>query len=258
MLSVLMRSTKEVEMADDQNSNEKPPEDKYLNLKSEMSRKTANLEQMLAAQNAKSEALMQAVIQMQQAKAKAKQDISTSDDEIDDIGVDPIDDPKKFAKRVEQRATQKAVQYAEQRAQEQARSQSEQQGALLTLASDYPELNDIGSDLYKQALELSRQMPDSYRNSAVGLKAAVREAAANLGVLPVSKRSKKDEQDDDSFNVDSSSSRGGKKRSNKDAEGEVPQDTLAWAELLGRPINDPKYIERLKKATQRKDWKRFK
>ncbi len=245
-------------MADDQNGT--PPEsgDDIKNIKSEFARKTENLQKMLADQNARSEAMMQAIIQMQQAKAAAKQDISTSEDELDNIGVDPIDDPKKFAKIVTQRATERAIKAASEQAQESARANQEQQSTLVKLAGEYPELNQVDSDLYKKALELSRQMPESYRNSSIGLKAAVREAAAELGVLPVNKRSKKDSDSDD-FTVDSGSSenrRATQKRASKDDE--LDPTTLAWAELLGRPVNDPKYIESLKKTAQRKDWKRYK
>jgi hypothetical protein len=229
------------------------PPDEIKNIKSEFARKTDNLQKMLEEQNKRSEAMLQAMIQMQQQKAAAQQDIASSEDEYD-VGVDPIDDPKKFAAKVAAKAAEKATRQVNEQNAANHRVQQEQQAALLSLVSDYPELNDVASDLYKQALQLTNAMPDSYRNSSIGLKAAVREAAANLGVLPVSKRTKTGDTDD--FSVDSPKTE--RKQRRNESEPEIDPNALAFAELLGQPVNDPKYLERLKQASKRKDWKRYK
>ena len=244
-------------------ADEKPAEgtpdsgDDLKNIKSEFARKTSNLEKMLADQNARSEQMMQAMIQMQQQRAANKQDSAVSQDDLDEIGVDPIDNPKEFAKRVLKQATANALKATDARATENSRANNEQQSTLLSLAAEYPELNDPNSDIYKSALEISKNMPDQYRSTSVGLKAAVREAAANLGVLPVNKRDKKSNSDD--FSVDSGSGEGRKSRdSKKESDGDIDPTARAFAELLGRPVKDPKFIERLKEASKRKDWKRYK
>lgn len=244
-------------MADEKDeSTQKPPEDRLYNLKMETSRKMEALQAQLAEQNKRSEAMLQAMIQLQQQKAAAKQDIASSEDEFD-VGIDPIDDPKKYAARVAAKAAEKATKKVQEEQARASQVQAEQQAALLNLVGDYPELNDANSELHKQALQLSQSMPEGYRNSSIGLKAAVREAAANLGVLPVSKRTKTNDSDD--FSVDSGAAEGRQsKRSTKKDDSEVDSNMLAFAELLGRPVDDPKYIERLKKTAQRKDWKRFK
>jgi hypothetical protein len=235
--------------------------DEIKNIKSEFARKTEAIQRQLEEQNRRSEAMLQAMIGIQQQKAASKQDISTTEDEID-VGIDPIDNPKKYAARVIAKAAESAAAAARSQVETQVnsvqRSQAEQQSTLLTLASDYPELNDINSDLYKQALQISNTMDATTRSSSVGLRAAVREAAANLGVLPMAKR--KRESDLDDFTVDGSTNSGDRerKRNKKAADDELDANSIAFAGLLGQPVNDPKYIERLKATAKRKNWRSYK
>lgn len=224
-----------------------PPEDPIKNLKSEMSRKQENITNQLNQQQAKIEAIMQAVLAQQQAQSRQA---SAPEKEID-----PIEDPKGFAKRVREEAKREAMQEVQQYSQSQAQQQASQQQVLNQLVQDYPELNDRSSELFIKAQEIQATMTEQERYSPTAIRAAVREAAGEVGLLPMKKRKK---SDIDNFTVDSSgaSQTQGQRRQAKEAE--LAPETLAFAEAIGMNVNDPKYLASLKKTAQRKNWGKFK
>lgn len=227
-------------------------EDPIKQIKSEFARKTENLTQTLAAQNARIEQLMQAVIQQQNQRSEPPPRRETEPE------IDPYQDPKGYRKQVAAQAVAEARQAAADQAQQAALSQQEQNTALSALLVDYPELNDRTSELYAKAMEYANALPQGQRNTGVGLKAAVRDAAADLGIQSIKHRVKKDSSNDD-FTVDSGSSKGKSSSSeNRSRSEKLPQEMLEFAALLGRPVDDPKYIERLKGHANRKNWNRYK
>jgi hypothetical protein len=236
-------------MADETTSSGGAPaantEDPVKQIKSEFSRKTDNIASQLQAQQAKIDQIMNAVIAQQQAMSRPHQE---------EREIDPIDDPKAFARKIKEDAKREAMQEVQQYSQSQAQQNAQQQQVLNSLVQDYPELNDRSSDLFMKAQEIQATMSESERYSPTAIRAAVREAAGEVGLLPMKKRTNKNNDD---FTVSSeSSSRSTTKSRSKETE--LAPETLAFAEAIGMNINDPKYLEKLKAAASRKSWGRFK
>lgn len=153
-----------------------------------------------------------------------------------------------------------ATQAAVQTFQNMQRLEAQRQQVIGQLVADYPELADPNADLRKKAQENFEKLPPEDQASPYAYKIAARDAAAELGVLPKHKRKEKEmPEDDDSFSV---GGKGGEvpraDRKRKGKEGELSDATLQFAELLGRPVNDEKYRERLKTAAKRDRWERYK
>lgn len=234
------------------------PEEELKQLKSEFSRKTDNLTKELLASQAKIDQLMQAVLSSQQSK---QTQTTTKSDDIDDIDIDPIDDPKGYAKAVAKRAEARAErrqrefeERLQRQQQEASQANSETQQTLNKLVVDYPELNDRSSELYIKTQELMATMP----NTAVGIRAAVREAAAELDIKIASKRKRGTSEED--FTVSGGSSSGSSSTSKRGGSGDtkISEATLQFAELMGRPVDDPEYQKRLKSAASRTRWGKYK
>ena len=233
---------------DDKGSNP-PAEDPVKQVKSEFSRKYEQLAAQNAALTKQLEHVVGAMTKMSAPQPK-KQDGGDDDED----NVDPIDDPKKFRRVVEERAVKRATEIVSRQQQ----SAAEQQRTLERLVDDYPELKDQDSDMYKRAVEISKQMSESERGTNAGLRASIREAAAELGLLPMKKRTevRGDFDDGENFSVDSSSNSGSRKRSQQN-QSKIDPTSKQFAELLGIDTNDKKYIERLEKASTRKNWGRW-
>lgn len=134
----------------------------------------------------------------------------------------------------------------------------QKQAAVTAMVTDYPELA-IEGDLKKRSVEIFNAMSEEDQADPKAIKLSVREAAAELGLLPKNKRKDETVDDDDSFSLSGrGNSDGRKSRKSQQKEGDLAQETLDFAELLGRPVDDEKYIERLKKANQRRNWGKFK
>ncbi len=161
-------------------------------------------------------------------------------------------DPKAYARKVEERAEARAMQQVNAA----LNNQSRQQAILSQLGSEYPELNDASSDLTIKAVENFKRMSQEERNAPGAYKIAVRDAAAELGVLPKNKRKvTNSEVPDVGSNSQSGSGQQGSSgsRSNKKIDG----NTLVFAKLIGLNTDDPKVVENLKKRAQRTNWKKY-
>lgn len=169
---------------------------------------------------------------------------------------DPIIDPKGYREYIKRELSQEVESKLDQR----LTIQNQRQAQLAALVQDYPELQNNNSDLTKKAIELFSSLSDVEKNSPTAYKFAVQSAAAELGVLTMSKR--KTLEDNDNFtinNSNSSSNRSGSGQSNKgvDKDAKIPDETLQFAQLLGLDTNNPEYIKRLKTAAKRKNWSKF-
>jgi hypothetical protein len=239
-------------MADETTSSGGAPaantEDPIKQVKSEFSRKTDNIASQLSQQQAKIDQIMNAVIAQQQAMARPA---PTAEKDID-----PIDDPKGFAKKIAADAARTATEQVMQYSQSQSQQQASQQQVLNALVQDYPELNDRSSELFIKAQEIQATMSAEERYNPTAIRAAVREAAGEVGLLPMKKRTNKGNVDD--FTVDSSGSSPNTAQRRQAKETELAPETLAFAEAIGMNINDPKYLASLKKVNQRKNWGKFK
>lgn len=205
----------------------------------------AAFEQRTMALEAQNKQLAQQMEQLIALSARSQQSASqsatgVSDDEIEDLA---YKNPKAYAKAVEQRATQKASDMVNSRLQH----QNDVNVVLSQLTSEYPELGDASSDFAKKAVEIYSRMPSAQQNNPLAYKIAVRDAAAELGVLTKSKRPKNSSDD---FSVSSSGQNSGTRESRKTDK--LDNRSLAFAELLGMDVKDTKVIERIKARTNRK------
>lgn len=223
--------------------------DPIKNLKSEMNRKLAGMNETnarLAQQNeqlnAKIDLLLNTVNQPKQEPI-SQEDMETlrytNPDKYVDIKM----------KEVESKVDQKLSQVEQ--------SNAAKQQTLSQLAADYPEISDSNSALYKRALEMGKNYPANFVSSPEGIRLIIREAAAELGVLPTkSRKAVSNEETIEDEGEDMSEFIGGGSGANKPPSGPKKKETLdpktlAVAELMGLNINDPKVVERLKQRTKR-------
>lgn len=238
-------------MADEANANpagdiDGSDADPIKNIKAEMERKFSNITKQLQTQN---EQLMQAITQVATPKKAPQKEAEVSEDLVDLM----YSDPGAYARRIAEMATSAAT----KQVSAQVNRSNEVNTTLQRMVSEYPELNDQGSEMYQKAIEIYNTLSEDEKQSASGVKLAIREAAADLGVVPVSKR-RRSEDDDFNFggNVSDNKGSANNKRKQRD-EVKVSEDTLAFAQLLGRNIDDPKVKAGLEKASKRKDYGRY-
>lgn len=219
-------------------SNDDSVEQRLKNQHSEFDRKIKNIQQLIEDQNKNFSTVLNTIAaapQKQAAPSKKLQELI-------------YDDPEEYARIVSENAKKQA----EEHVTRVMGSQQQQQVVLNQLVSDYPELADQNNDMTKRAIEIFKNLSDSEKAQPSSYKLAVREAAAEYGVLPSSKRSR---SDSDGFTFNGSNSQ--RSGPSEPAAGKISDATLAFAQAIGKNIDDPKYIERLKKAASRKDWTRF-
>lgn len=238
-------STNEADGNSSGSGNASSQPDPITNLKSEMSRKT----EKLAQENARLAQQLDAVLgKLNNLSAPAASGNLDEDAALEELA---FKDPKEYARRVREQATRQATQMVDQRIQQ----QNNQQATLSALVNDYPELQDAGSDLTKRAVEIFKGLSQSEQSSPLAYKAAVREAAAELGVLPKTKR-KTSSSDDFSFSGSNSGS-GSQSSRGSGSNDKLDERTVAFAKLIGLKTDDPKVVERIKQRSKRKSWSRY-
>lgn len=200
----------------------------------------------LAQQNEKLskqlESMMSAITAVAQPKA-----VPVGDD--DDLEVLAYKDPKAYARKIQEQAERRADALVNAR----LNAQQQTNAVLTQLTSDYPELADSNSELTKKAVEIYNSLSPAEKQSPTAYKVAVRDAAAEVGLLPKSKR-KSSSGDDFSFGGGSAGS--GNRSESRKAD-KLSNETLAFAEALGMDIKDKKVVERLQSRAQRKNWNRY-
>lgn len=229
-----------VNMADENQANEQgnqmPNVDETLkNLKSEFSRKQENVSKELE----QIKAMLGNLAQPQRQQAAEPNEIP-----------DPVLDPKGYKEYLKKEVLQETSQIVNQN--------NQRQSQLASLVQSYPELQDSNSELTKKAVENYSRLSNEEKMSPRSYQFAVQDAAAELGVLPVSKRqNNKNNDGDDSFTANSGaySSNKPSQKQNRNSD-KIDDATLAFAQAIGKDVNDPKYIESLKKHTNRKNWNR--
>ncbi len=210
-----------------------PAEDRVKNLQAEFSRKQGNLESKLDAIN-------QQLQQMQLLNQPAAPAATSS-------RPDPILAPDEYERYMESKLEAKVSAKLE--------TQQRQQAELGALVNAYPELTDQSSDLTREALRIYNSMSAAEKSNPLAYKSAIQSAALDLGILPKHKRqaNKVANESDDlgAGSSNNSQSRQGKKQAKLDAA------TLAFAQALGRPTDDPEYIKKLEKHASRQSWGRY-
>jgi flagellar motility protein MotE (MotC chaperone) len=208
-----------------------PAVDEIKNLKAEMNRKLSNFEQTNAMLLAQLQALSQPKPSQTQAKPLA------------DLW---LDNPDEAAAILENRIEKKLEDKYSRRENAQAR----QQQTIAQLVSDFPELSDTNHAFTKRAVEIYNSMPDDERSSPVAYKAAVKEAALDMGLKPKSKRS---QDDTDNFSL------GGSGMANRPAKknNTLDPNVETVARLFGIDVSKADVRERLKSNHGRKSYGRW-
>lgn len=220
-------------------------QDRLKNLQAEFSRKTSNLDSKLEAINQ----------QLQQLSLLGQ--VNTKVQETQPAGrPDPVLEPEAYERYMEQKLESKLNSRLE--------IQQRQQAEIGNLVSQFPELQDPESDLTKSALQIYNNMSPSDKNNPIAYRTAIQQAALDLGVLPKSKRQQQmtanNESEDDlgARNNRSGQMPSGSKKGSSSAAGKLDAATIAFAQALGKDVNDPKYRARLEKAASRNTWGKFK
>ena len=217
------------------------------NVQSEFNRKMTKLAEensKLSQQLGELTGLVQQVVQPRQPAASASQ---SDDGDLEDLA---YKDPKAYARKIREQARNEAAQLVDARL-----NQNNANNAVLSqLGSEYPELNDANSELTLRSVEIYKRMSQADRNSSMAYKTAVRDAAADLGILPKGKRKVASGEGPDISSGNSSSQAAGSaqpKSKNLDSK------TLAFAKLIGLDTSDKKTVERLKDRSQRAKWNKY-
>lgn len=220
---------------------EKP--DQVTNLKAEFNRKFEGINNALAQQNQMLQEQLNSILQTMTAKQTAA---AGGEAKLSDL---IYNDPDKAAAIMEQNASAKAANAAVAA----VASYQERQSTLSSLAAQYPELADTGSELAKAATAAYNALPARLKDTPEGYRMVIRETAADLGILPIAKR-KKAESDDD-FSVSGNSS--ARKAAARSKDTGLSADTLDFARLSGLNVDDPKVLESLKSRAKRTNYKKY-
>lgn len=230
-------TSKNVDSSSDESS-EKP--DPIKQIKSEFGRKQDNVMNELNALKAQLGQIADTVIHAAATKNKQAEDES----------VDPIVDPKGYKESIKKELRREMDMSLS--------AERERNTVLSTLVSQYPELQRNDSELTQTALRIYNSLSASEKASPSGYKVAVMQAAQEVGVLPVNKR-KQSQSESDDFTLSNSNTSVRQKPSERAKSEKIDEKTLEFAQLLGRPTNDPKYIESLKKTitSRKRSWSKF-
>lgn len=214
------------------------------NLKAEFNRKQKELEDKMTSQLSKLAESQKALLDRLESLNQPTKQASESSDDIEDLW---YSDPRKAASKIKEE-TQAEIR--KQYEADQAR-QTKQNQMINDLTRKYPELSDVNSPLTQKVYEIYNQFAPEDQQNPTSIKAAVLEAASELGVMPTSKRQNTQEE---TFSMGSST---GSRRPTPKKEEELSEKTEQWAALLGLNINDKKTRESLKKRSERKVWNRY-
>lgn len=210
---------------------------KYNKLSEENSRMSQMLEQLVAKQN-------QVVV----SPTKAQED----EKELVDLA---YSNPAEYARRVTAAARKEASQVVNSTIQQQQQTNN----VLTQLASEYPELADNSSELTTKAVNIYKNMSESERNSPMSYKIAVRDAAADLGILPKKNRPKDSSNEPNIGNSNSAANEVSKAQSRAQAKSQnkLDEKTLEFAKLMGLDTSKKEVLERLTKRNERKSWGKY-
>lgn len=225
--------------------------DPIKNLKSEMDRKLGNIEQMLAGQNQQLQAQMEAALAAISTRQQAAQSAGPKK-KLADLA---LESPDEFESEIDRRVDERASSIVSRATQ----STNSTNAVLGQMTRDYPELNDSNSEMTKKAVEIYNSVvPKHLHGTPEGTRMAIREAAADLGVVPVSKR-KKVEADADEYVAPGNTGESRRASSGKKKD-ELSADQLAAAQLLfgsKLDVNDPKVRAELTKNANRKSYDKY-
>lgn len=188
--------------------------DAFTNLKAEMQRKFGNIEDQLKQSNAQLQAMLQGM------KKPDPKPAPKAEPSLEDLY---YKDPVAYGEAIKKQAKE------EIRAErdEENKMTAQQQKAVQSLYKEFPELSNDDHELTKAALAKYADLQKDYGNTPAAMKAAVAEAALELGIKPKSKRP----ADEDDFTLSGSGNGEGRRR--KSREEEVDPRIGEVARLMG-------------------------
>lgn len=225
-------------------------EDVLKNIKAEFARKQQNTELTLKQ-------IQDSHAQLLESLNNLSSKIEVPAKQVEEEDLDPYD--PQYGKKVAEKVKRELRQEQEQQRIVESKIAQQRDKVLGDIRNLYPESIDPTSDLHKKAAEIYDSYSPSDKANPISLKSAVLEAATELGVLPVSKRKKEEDfnDDDESFTVSSSRSRRASKET-KDKKSKLSDQTLRFAELMGLDTSDEKVVKKIEdRASSRKRWNRY-
>lgn len=222
-------------------------DDRLKNLQAEMQRKIDNQAAAIAQSSQETkvqlDAIMAALNKKSEPAAQSKPNKKLSDMLFDD----PDAAINQIAQEVGQSVTKQVM--------GQVSSNQQLSNTAAALENEYPEFSDRTSEHYKRVQAHYNQLPQGLQGTPQGLENAAYRAAAEFGLIPKSRRQTTTTNDD--FSV-SSSAPTRQRAADKGKTGEMKPEQAAFAQLLGAPVNDPKFKEIFKKASNRTEWNKYK
>ena len=228
------------------NDNHPSPEEMLKNTRAEFSRKLGNVESRLNDTTAALQAMLNQLNESRSSGSSQPAKRPTKDL--------LFDNPEEYAEQI----TQEAVRQATQVVTRQQEANNMTQAAIADVSSRYPEFAQAGSEAAALAVQKANALPKNLKGTAEGARLVMLEAAAELGLVPVSKRTQQRASSSDSEPVGGSGRSSSQQQRQVDSKKpKVDAKTLAFAELLGIDIKDPKRLEGLEKASSREFHKKY-
>lgn len=195
------------------------------------------------------------ISKVEQPVVKQKAPVQEEDDDLDTL---ILSDPKKAVDKITSRIKEEVM--GNVKNEEAVKTQFNTR--FSSLQSEFPEIGDVSSDLHKRAKEIMLESATGQYDSTA-LELAVRRAAAEKGVQPMQYRRKQQDSDDDGEGYLGGGSSGAPsdRQQRRGGKGDkLPAATLAFAELVGMNVKDPKVVEQLtKRFNERKNnWNKYK
>lgn len=213
--------------------------DQLNNLKQEFNRKLGNFDSKISQLEQTNAALLQQLQSITMPKAQ----VAAPGKSLNDVW---LDSPEEAANMVSNATEARIMSKLDARAKESSTIQA--------LANDFPEITDPNHELTKKAVEIYGSLSAEDKKSPVAYRAAVREAAMELNMVPKSKREQY--EDDVSIRGTGNSRVRGEQRKER-ASKDIDAETEEFARLVGVNIDDPKTRERIKSKHGRRTYNRW-
>lgn len=211
--------------------------ERFKNFQSEIDRKLGNTHSQIEQLTASNQQVLELLNNLNQPKSQQKDDASES------LGSLLYEDPDKYAELLRKQVKQELSQEFQKKEQQSNKSAQ----VLQELSNHYPELRDTNSDLSKKAVQIFDSFSaEDKANVAVAYRAAINEAASDLGIQRASKR-RKEGADFDDFTLSSSSSSG----SRRESKPKLDDRTILFAEAMGMNTDDKALLKRLAERSKK-------
>lgn len=211
------------------------PVDHVKNLKSEMDRKLQNINDQLKQQNDFLSSQLNKLVETQSVKSNLEEP-----SDFYDLN------PREFKKDI----VNSILSEVDNKNKEIQTKQVALQQKVIELQKFYPEISNPNSELYQTVLQEHNKLPAHLMETPEGYEMATLRAANKVGVM-------KNSSEIDEFNVQGRGNKMSKDNKGKRESGKISEKTKAFAQLLGRDLNDPATKKRLLEAIERDTFNRY-